>query len=376
VALLDRYLAREILLPFGAGLLFLTQLLLATSLLGQADILFGSGVSLLDVGAVMLGVLPQFLSFVLPIAFLLGAVLGVGRLAEDREVVALGAAGISPLRLIRVPLLLSLVIAGLGLWLGLEVEPASLRAARLRFNEIVKRNVTNDVRAGTFYDQIPNYTLYAERVHGGRWENVLIHDRSNPAAPVLALARAGHLEPVGAGQEMRLVLERGEVHRDEARADDGSAADYAIAGFERADLVLGLGTALTDRRSVTRSSREQNLEDMRERVAQARARGDERDARRWEGYLHRKLSAPLAVIAFAILSVPLGASRFAGRAFGVGATFVVIVVHYLLLRGGEVMSQLGQLPTPLALQLPNVVLILIGVGLAALLARRGPGAVR
>ena len=102
--LLDRYLAKEILLPFAAGLLFLTQILLATQLLAQADVLFGSGVSLVDVGAVVLYLLPHFLAYVLPIAFLLGAVLGVGRLAEDREVVALGAAGFSPAWLVRVPL--------------------------------------------------------------------------------------------------------------------------------------------------------------------------------------------------------------------------------------------------------------------------------
>src|SRR4030067_1170975 len=42
---LDRYLAREILLPFAAGLLFLTQVLIATQILAQADVLLGSGVS-------------------------------------------------------------------------------------------------------------------------------------------------------------------------------------------------------------------------------------------------------------------------------------------------------------------------------------------
>ena len=218
VGLLDRYLAREILLPFAAALLFLTQILLATQVLAQADVLFGSGVSLRDVGMVILALMPHFLDFVIPPAFLLGGVLGVARLAEDREVVALGAAGLSPARLVRVPLLLGVAVAALGVWLSLSVEPASMRFARLRLNEIVKRNVTNDVRAGTFYDQIPGYTLYAERARGGRWENVLIHDRSAESAPMLALARRGRLEPVGAGQDMRLVLEDGELHREEVAA--------------------------------------------------------------------------------------------------------------------------------------------------------------
>jgi lipopolysaccharide export system permease protein len=249
--LLHRYLAKEILFPFAASLLFLTQLLLATQLLAQAPVLFGSGVSLVDVGAVIVYMLPHLLGYVLPIAFMLGAVVGVGRLAEDREVIALGAAGISPAWLLPVPVGLGVVVAGVGLWLALAVVPASLAAARLAVNEIVKRNVMNDVRAGTFYDQIPGFMLYAEHVRGGRWEHVLISDRLDPGAPVLALGREGRLEPVGSGEEMRLVLERGELHREQAEADE-----YVQADFGHADLVLGLGTTLSDRNAISRTGGE------------------------------------------------------------------------------------------------------------------------
>ena len=52
MGLLERYLAKEILLPFLAALLFLTQLLLMTQILARADILFGAGVTAVDVAAV------------------------------------------------------------------------------------------------------------------------------------------------------------------------------------------------------------------------------------------------------------------------------------------------------------------------------------
>jgi lipopolysaccharide export system permease protein len=371
MTLFDRYLAKEILLPFAAGVLFLTQILLATQLLAQADILFGSGVSLLDLAAVIVDLLPQMLGYVLPIAFLLGAVLGVGRLAEDREVVALSAAGVSPARLVRVPLALGILVAAVGLWLSLSLEPAALAAARERFNDIVKRNVTSDVRPGTFYDQIPGYTLYAERVRGGRWENVLISDHSNPSAPVLALARSGGLEPVGAGEEMQLVLGTGELHREQAGSDE-----YAAAEFRRAAMVIGLGTALTDRNALARSVREMSASAMEARIREARARGDVEEAWRFEGYLHRRLAQPLAMIPFALLAVPLGAARRLGRAFAVAATLLAVVAHYVLLRGGEVLAQRGALPAALALQLPTIVLSALALVFIALQARRGVGAVR
>lgn len=371
MSLVDRYLAREILLPFVAAVLFLTQLLLATQLLSQAEILFGSGVALGDVAAILVSLLPHVLGYVLPIAFLLGAVLGVGRLAEDREVMALAAAGVSPARLVRVPVALALVAGAGGLWLSTTLEPAGLAAARARLNDVVKRNVTNDVRAGVFYDQIPGYTLYAERVRRGGWEHVLITDRSDPSSPVLALAGEGRLEPVGSGQEMRLVLDRGELHREDARSDE-----YATAEFRRAELVVGLGTSLTDRSSLLRGVREMSSAQMRARVDEARGRGDEKEALKFEGYVNRRIAQPLAVLPFALLAVPLGASRRAGRAFAIGATLLAVVAHYVLLRAGEVLAQKGALPAVLSLQLPTVVLSAVALALVAQQARRGVGAVR
>jgi len=369
--LFDRYLAKEILLPFVAGVVFLTQILLATQVLAQAEILFGSGVSLLDLGAVIVNLLPHVLGYVLPIAFLLGAVIGVGRLAEDREVVALSAAGVSPARLVRVPLVLGIGTAALGLWLSLSLEPMALAAARERLNDVVKRNVMSDVKPGTFYDQIPGYTLYAERVRDGRWENVLISDHSNPSAPVLALASSGGLEPVGVGEEMQLVLGGGEIHREDAASDE-----YVAAEFGRAELVIGLGTALTDRNVLARSVREMNAAAMEARIREARAKGDVEEAWRFEGYLHRRLAQPLAIIPFALLAVPLGASRRVGRAFAVGATLLAVVAHYVLLRSGEVLAQRGALPAWLSLEIPTVVLSAVALVFVALQARRGVGAVR
>jgi lipopolysaccharide export system permease protein len=365
LGLLDRYLAKEILLPFGAGLLFLTQILLATQILSRAEILFGSGVSAADVLTVVVALVPQFVNTVLPIAFLLGAVLGVARLAEDREVIAMGAAGISPLHLVRVPLALGVVFSAVGLWLALEVEPASLTQAREGLNAIVKKNVQNDVQPGTFYDQIPGYTLYAERVSPGGWENVLIHDRSNPDAPVLALARHGRLEPLGGGREMRLELRTGDMHREQASGDE-----YIVAEFDRAELVVALGRSLSDP-----GLRELTVPEL---VARSKPGPDrpERDAKRTEAFLWRKIAAPLAMLPFALLAVPLGASRRSGRAFGVTATFLAVVVHYLLLRGGEVLALRNALPAPVALQIPTIGLALVALVLIANQARRGVGAVR
>jgi lipopolysaccharide export system permease protein len=367
---IDRYLAKEIMLPFTAALLFLVQILLVTQILSRAEILFGAGVSAADVGGVVLALLPHLLGYVMPVSFLLGAILGVGRLADDREIMAIGAAGLSPVRLVRVPLALGLVLAALGVWLSVHVEPAGLREAQYRFNELIKKNVTANVRAGTFFEEIPQFTVYAEQVGRDGWGNVLISDRSEPSAPVLALARRGRLEPVGLGEEMRLVLEQGEVHREEAGADE-----YLHAGFRRAGISLGLGTAITDKNVLSGSTKALTLEELEERARPGPGRTEVQRLAA-ELALQRRFASPLVVIAFALMAVPIAAMRRGGRAAGIGAAVGGVLAHYLLLRAGEVLGERGALPPALALQLANVVLLAVGLGLCWLLARRGPGAVR
>jgi lipopolysaccharide export system permease protein len=188
---------------------------------------------------------------------------------------------------------------------------------------------------------------------------------------VLAVAGKGRLEPVGAGQEMRLVLDAGELHREQAGVDE-----YVAAEFEHAELVIGLGTALTDRNSLARSAREMTMEAFDARIAAERAKGNLPEAWRYEGYKHRRLAQPFAILPFALLAVPLGASRRVGRAFAMAATVLAVIAQYLLMRSGEVMAQRGVLPAWISLQLPTIVLSVVAVVLIVLQARRGPGAVR
>lgn len=365
---LDRYLAREIVLPFVGGLLFLTHILLATQILAHADVLLGSGVSVADVAAVAVDLVPHFLGYVLPVSFLLGAVLGIGRLAEDRELVALGAAGLSPSRLVLVPVLLGAVVTAVALWIALVLEPAGLRDARQMINDLVRKNVTSDVRAGVFYEEIPNLTLYAEETRGGRWRHVLISDRTDPTAPLLALAEGGRLEPAGAGEGMRLLLDSGEVHREELRAEE-----YLTGTYARAIINLGLGQTISDRNALIGSPFELRPRDIVAHVRNAKSAGE---ARHWRTFLHRRIAGPLAVLAFALLAVPIGASRRGGRAFGYAATLLSAILYYAVLRFGEGLSQRGAVPTWLGPNLPNLCVALVGAAAIVLIARRGPGAVR
>src|SRR5215831_14250161 len=111
--ILDRYLIREILLPFFLALLVLTFILEIPPILQQGEKLIAKGVAWGIVIRILLTLLPQALGVTIPIALLLGILIGLGRLSADREVVAFQACGVSLMRMLR-PIALLAVLAFAG----------------------------------------------------------------------------------------------------------------------------------------------------------------------------------------------------------------------------------------------------------------------
>lgn len=361
---LDRYVAGEILQPFAAATLFLTQLLLASQLLAQADVLFGGGMSLFDLVRILADLVPHVLEYVLPVAFLLGAVLGLGRLAEYREVVALSAAGVSPVRLVRMPLVLGALVSLAALWVALQIAPAGLRDARKRVDAVIRRNLQSEIRPGVFYEDIPGFTLYASEVDRAGFGHVLIADRTNPQAPVVALADRGRFEPAPGGS-LKLVLSRGELHREES-----GDRDYVVARFERASVDLGLGQTLDARNRLSGSAFELTPGEV-VRLGSAAGGRSEDEARGWRTFLWRRMAVPFGILALGLLAVPVACLRRGGRAFAYGVTLFAVVAYYAALRFGEKLSHRGALPPWLGPNLANLAVAVAAVWMLARLGRRG-----
>src|SRR2546423_14378494 len=91
--LIDRYLVREIVLPFFLWLLLLTFVLMMPPILVNGEKLIEKGVAWSIVVRVLLTLTPQALVGKTPMALLLGILIGLGRLSGARDFVPLQACG-------------------------------------------------------------------------------------------------------------------------------------------------------------------------------------------------------------------------------------------------------------------------------------------
>src|ERR1700694_5689652 len=150
LSLLDRLVLREMFAPLAGGIFSLLQLLVVLQLLQLNEIVFGGAVTLGDIARVTAALAPHFLVVAVPLAFMLGVQLGIGRLAGDQELLALSAAGSHPLRLYRVPLAIGLALALCVAALARWAEPWGLRELSRVLNDVIKRNLEKGLVPGGF----------------------------------------------------------------------------------------------------------------------------------------------------------------------------------------------------------------------------------
>ena len=99
--LTDRYTLREILAPTVVAFAIYTGFMLIRGLVQFSDLLLQSSDPLWDTGRVLAFSTPHIVVLTLPISFLLGILVGIGRLSQDSELVALRAAGVDLFTLYR-----------------------------------------------------------------------------------------------------------------------------------------------------------------------------------------------------------------------------------------------------------------------------------
>src|SRR5436190_10621096 len=213
MAILDRYVVREVVLPACIGLLVLTFVLEIPPILREGEQLIAKGVELSTVAHVLLTLLPQALGLTIPMAVLLGLLIAFGRLSGDREFVALQACGISLTRLLR-PVALIAIVGTIATAYEMIV---ALPNANQEFREItvglVATRAESNIKPHVFFEEFPNRVVYVrDTIPGGGWRDVFLADAARADQTDVYFAKEGHLVVDRGKQTVQLHLKDGTRH--------------------------------------------------------------------------------------------------------------------------------------------------------------------
>ena len=370
IRLIDRYLAKEILVPLALGLVVFTFVLELPPLLKQGEQLISKGVPLSLVFRALLRLLPQALSITIPMALLLGILVGLGRLSADREFVALQACGVSLFRFLRPIVVIAAVATAATAYETIVALPDANQSFREMVFQVVADRVETNVKPRVFFEDFPNRVLYVKDLPAsGGWRGVFLADTSNPDKRIIYFAREGRIVVDRAAQSVVLQLSDASQHTTSLARPD----EYEGARFEHTNIGL-------DPQSVFPAPPPKGAPEMT--IAQLWAKVEENEQHGLPSYaeyfmIQQKFSLPLACPVLALIGLALGASnrkdgRLAGFVIGVG----VIFAYYVLLFGARTLAMGGRFSPSLAPWIPNIVLGAVGIALTLWRARSADQPIR
>lgn len=336
----------------GLGLLVLTFALVVGRMLKLIELMVNHGVTPAEVLKIIGLIVPSFLELTLPMAMLLGALLGFGRMSSDQELIAARAAGISLYRLSAPVVLISLIVCGFTSWLAFSIRPWANATLQKELYHVVRARATAGLKEDIFNRVFPGLVVYVDKIEppGTRLQGVLIADSRDPLEQSTIMAKEGLVLPNEHNETVTLRLSNGWIYGSQAQSDR-----TRITRFGTYDLTITPGAALGFARQ---DPSEMSYHRLTQVIAQARRNG--KPDYEAESELAQKYTVPVATILFALLGVSLGLKPARGgqsERFGICLAFFFF--YYLLMKMGQTLAEAGRLNAFVALAVPDVVLAVI-----------------
>lgn len=214
--LIDRYIAREIMLPFTVVILILVGLFASFS---SARLLAGAITETLGLAALLKLVFLKTviaLEVLIPIALYISVIIGLGRLNKDHELNVMRASGISGKRIVLVVLVVAIPIGVISGILSAYVRPWAYGESYLLDAQAEADLNTNRFQAGRFYgsEKTGRVIYVRSKDDTDKQMHNIFHFIKKPESSEIVIAKqAKQIQPTENEPRPNILLSEGMVYR-------------------------------------------------------------------------------------------------------------------------------------------------------------------
>ena len=355
--ILTRYIFKEISSHSLLGLVVFTFVIFMHHLGHLLELVVRHSLPISEMVTLFTLPIPSILVLTVPMAVLVGTLIGLSRMAADGEVIAARASGIGLSQFVWPVLLFAFVGWALTLGMSLFLSPQAARRLNRMETGLKASQVPYEIQPRVFIEQFPNLLLYLEDVTGSRarWRGVFIADTTQRDQVKVTLAESGVLVNEAANDRLVIHLAQGMTHE----VDPQNPLQYSVVSFTDTDIPVPLeqGSASTAERLLP------PLLSLQELIKQTHS-PRERQAALVE--IHYRFALPVASFVLALVGTSLGLStRKGGKAVGLILTMVLVFIYYIIMAFGWSLAKQGRLPPLIGLWLANVIFAVAGVVMLA-----------
>lgn len=353
--LLYSYIVTEILAPFFASVLIINGIFFLAKLIPFLNVVFELGVGFRDFVRLFSYFFPNMLLYSLPMASMMGVIIAFTRLANDSEILAFKACGISSVKMFIPVVLVALSTSLLTGFIAVKLIPAGEQSLKKIMFQLVKDKVGRTMSSNRFSENMGSFVAYVEEVDQdtGEWSGVYVADMRYPGAPIITIAQSGYLQTNAEELTMSLVFNQGSLHRvhDE---------DSQTITFSRYELDIPINAPGMGRGKADAGRKGMTMGELRRNAVE---RGvDNKGGLELLIEFHRRLVLPVGCFILTMLGLPLGLSAGTGkRAVGVPLGLLFFVLYYVAFSYAKVLAEERFLPVMYAMWLPDMLFLVITV---------------
>ena len=348
---LDRYIIREMLVPFLIGTIAVVLMFQINELIALYKNFNLSAVPMTAVIQVILFRTPTYLNMTLPVGMSLASSLAISRLTRESELTAIRSAGVSILRVVRPVVFAGIAVALANFWVAERVMPDATRKAIERQNDIGTLALNPEFKANVL-QQVGEYMVSIGTVQKGadgaiKLTDITLTTRPRPGEEVVITSPNGTYKGgIWIIKEPYL-----RMFKDENLVDARPDKDMLIKEPIRLENLFGAASP-PEQQSIAQLAKAIEMD-----------KKAKRDTTVMEVSYYVRFSVPAACIVFA-LTGPVFAVWLArsGPFIGVLLSIVLVLVYYnAFIICTEIIGRNGWLTPMLSAWLPNIIFAVLGL---------------
>lgn len=352
--LLYSYLATEMLAPFFASFLIMNCVFFLVKLIPFLNFVLDLKIGFTDFVRLFSYLFPNMFLYSIPMAAMIGITIGFSRLANDSEILAFKAGGISIYQILPPVIVVASLIALLTSYFSIVLIPVSEIAMKQLTYQLLKEKIDKGIQEHQFTEALGDLVVYVGKIdqETGEWRDVWVSDMRGQVIPTITMASSGRMKSEIDRMKVTIILRNGSLHRPDT-------PNSQVVQFDRYQLNIPLQPPTAAANTFNRGTLT-----MPELLKKAREFGgtSTEKGRVLIIEYHKRLVLPAGCLILCLLGLPLGLQAGPGRrAIGVPMGLAVFILYYVLFTLAKMAAKDQTLPIGPAMWGPNMVILLMAL---------------
>ncbi|MBI3314068.1 MAG: LptF/LptG family permease [Candidatus Omnitrophica bacterium] len=355
--ILQRYIFKELFLPFVICLVTLNFIFMAGYLVRAIHFIIGRGVPIFDTLYVLVLAMPEMISYTVPTSILTTILIVFGNLSQNNEIRAVKASGVHPLMLMLPPLLIGFVLSLSMFLFNDQITTNAGFILRKTTKQMMIKHPRALIEPGRFVKINDNIIFLTKHLDGNNMRDIVVYEIEDSENPVRTiLAERGELIYASGQSQMKVRLYNGSV--SDAKDKGVQAIQFETYEFS----ILGQ----SDVKNMSKKTRELTLAEILIRLSSHAALSSQ-DRRELRAAFHNRIAFSFGAFIFAFIGIPVAMLVRRGEIIlSFAISMLMACLYYVFFVGAKTIALQGGLPPALAFWLPNFLLL----GLGAYLFKR------